>query len=198
MRKKIYDKVFSYMQIAKNMGIAHMTADEKGFTNNSFSVKGKEYINFSLCDYLALGHDERLKNAAIESLKNQGFFASVSRAFVKLDIYEQAEENLIKVFGRPVLLFQRTSLAHIGVLPVITDVDELIIIDQDVHTSVRIASDLLKSYGNHVEIIHHNRIDQLENKIKTLKNKYSKIWYLADGIYSTYGDIIPVNDIQYF
>ena len=195
MRKQIFDMISSVMNKSKNLGIAQITADKKGFNNNSFSVNGKEYINFSLCDYLALGHDDRLKNGAIDSLNQNGFYASVSRAYIKLNIYEEAEDYLVKVFGRPVLLFPRTTLAHLGVLPVITDINDAIILDQQVHTSVKMGADLLKSYGNHVESIHHSNIDQLEDKIKSLKNKYSKIWYLADGVYSTHGDLVPIYEI---
>jgi 7-keto-8-aminopelargonate synthetase-like enzyme len=86
-------------------------------------------------------------------------------------------------------------LVHIGVLPVITDSDEAIILDHQVHTSVRLAADLLKSYGNYVETVRHNRMDILEERIKSLSKKYTKVWYLADGVYSIFGDTIPANEI---
>jgi 7-keto-8-aminopelargonate synthetase-like enzyme len=196
MRKKIYDLMSEAMQTAKDWGIAHLTTDAHGFTSDTFKTGGKKYVNFALCDYLALGHDERLKLGAIKALEDHGFYASVSKTYIKLDIYEKAEELLSQVFGRPAVLFPRTTLAHIGVLPVITDTDDAIILDQQVHTSVRIAADLLKSYGNHVENLRHNRMDLLEERIIELKKKFRRIWFLSDGVYSTYGDTIPVNEIR--
>jgi 7-keto-8-aminopelargonate synthetase-like enzyme len=42
-----------------------------------------------------------------------------------------------------------------------------------------------------IHIIKHNCMDSLESKIKSLYNKYDKIWYFADGVYSMYGDYAP-------
>jgi 7-keto-8-aminopelargonate synthetase-like enzyme len=36
----------------------------------------------------------------------------------------------------------------------------------------------------------------LEERIKKLRTKYKKIWYFADGVYSTYGDTIPVHEMS--
>jgi 7-keto-8-aminopelargonate synthetase-like enzyme len=196
MRKKIYDQIFSILQKSASIGLGHVTVDSLGFTSNTFKVKGKEYVNFSLCDYLALGHDERIKQGAINAIEKHGFYASVSRAYLELDLYQTAEDQLSKVFQKPVVLFPKTTLVHIGVLPILTDIDDAIILDHQVHTSVKLASDLLKSYGNHIETIRHSRMDILEDKIKELKNKFTKIWYLVDGIYSGYGDKLPINEIK--
>jgi 7-keto-8-aminopelargonate synthetase-like enzyme len=38
-------------------------------------------------------------------------------------------------------------------------------------------------------------MDHLEEKINELKASYRKIWYMADGVYSMYGDCAPMNDI---
>ena len=61
MRKKMFDQVFSIIQKSIQMGFGHVAMDDSGLTSRTFSVKGKSYVNFSLCDYLALGHDERIK-----------------------------------------------------------------------------------------------------------------------------------------
>jgi 7-keto-8-aminopelargonate synthetase-like enzyme len=196
MRNKFYNEVFSIIQKSKESGIAHLTTDDKGFKRNSVSIDGREYVNFTLCDYLAFSHDERIKEGAIKALEKHGFYASISRTYIKLDLYEEAEEYLSKVFEKPAIIFPRASLAHIGVLPVITDTNDAILIDHQVHTSIRLASDLLKSYGNYVEVIRHNRIDILEDKIKELSKKYSKVWYLTDGVFSMYGDVLPTHDLQ--
>lgn len=196
MRKELYDQIYSIIQNGVKKGIGHVTIDSAGFKSGSFSVDGNLKVNFALCDYLALGRDERIKDAAIREIHNHGVFSSVSKVYLKLDLYEIAEDILSKVFENPVLLFSRTSLAHIGVLPVLTDSNDAIILDHQVHTSVRIASDMLKSYGNHVETLRHNRMDLLENRILELRKSYRHIWYLADGVYSTYGDKLPFNEIK--
>jgi 7-keto-8-aminopelargonate synthetase-like enzyme len=38
-------------------------------------------------------------------------------------------------------------------------------------------------------------MDILEERILDLKDKYEKIWYMADGVYSMYGDFLPLNEL---
>jgi hypothetical protein len=40
-------------------------------------------------------------------------------------------------------------------------------------------------------------MDMLEDLIRENPNKYNKIWYMADGLYSMYGDFCPLKDIEY-
>jgi Aminotransferase class I and II len=56
---------------------------------------------------------------------------------------------------------------------------------------------VVKARGTKVEMIKHNRMDMLEDLIKENPNKYNKIWYMADGLYSMYGDYAPLKDIAY-
>jgi 7-keto-8-aminopelargonate synthetase-like enzyme len=195
MRKKIFNQVYSIIKSGMDLGLGHVVTDNNGFYPINLSVKGKKLVNFALLDYLALSNDDRVKQGAINAIQTYGACTTFSKTYANLDIYVQAEEYLSKIFNRPVLLFARTTLAHIGVLPVITDMDEAIILDHQVHTSVRLAADLIKSYGNYVETIRHNRMDILEERIKDLSAKYSKVWYLADGVYSIFGDTIPSDAI---
>jgi 7-keto-8-aminopelargonate synthetase-like enzyme len=38
-------------------------------------------------------------------------------------------------------------------------------------------------------------MDILEERINELKDKYEKVWYMADGVYSMYGDFLPLNEL---
>ena len=55
---------------------------------------------------------------------------------------------------------------------------------------------LLKSMGVSVQMVPHNSMEHLETKIKLLREKHARIWYLADGIYSMHGDKAPVKEIE--
>lgn len=196
MKKKFYELVSQTMQTAKNLGIGYLVTDSEGFAADSVNVMGKPLVNFSLCDYLALSQDNRVKQGAIKAVTDYGVYTAVSKSYIQLNLYYEAEELLSWIFQKPVLLFPRTTLAHMGVLPVLTDPEDAIILDHQVHTSVRIGADLLKTYGNHIETIRHNRIDILEERIIDLQKKHKRVWYLADSIYSTYGDILPCVELN--
>jgi 7-keto-8-aminopelargonate synthetase-like enzyme len=196
MNKSFFDQVYEVVHASSEIGLGHLTTDDKGFTPAGVKFKDKEFINFSLCDYLGLSQDQRLKRGAIRAIEEFGVYTAVSRAYMKLSVYEEAEQWLSKVFGRPVVAFARTTLVHAGVMPVLVGPKDAVIIDHQAHTSMRMATEMLAGHGIYIETIRHNRIDLLEDKIKELKDKYQKIWYLADSVYSMYGDVLPYDEIQ--
>ena len=36
----------------------------------------------------------------------------------------------------------------------------------------------------------------LERKIQQVRDKYTKIWYMIDGVYSMYGDVAPLDELN--
>ncbi len=176
-------------------GILHLSTDDDRVTNNVISVKGREMINFGSCSYLGLEFDERLREGAIDAVRRFGTQFSESRAYVSLSLYREAESLLEGLFGSPCLITPTTTLGHIANLPVLIEDGDAVILDQQVHASVQTAARLAKTGHVHVELLRHNRLDLLEDRITTLQAKHKKIWYLADGIYSMYGDGCPVDEI---
>ena len=70
------------------------------------------------------------------------------------------------------------------------------ILDMQVHASVQMAAQQLKARGVPLKLIRHNDMKALDRKICELKTKHQNIWYLADGIYSMYGDSAPLDELQ--
>jgi 7-keto-8-aminopelargonate synthetase-like enzyme len=186
-------------QIAKygiSKKIFHLYTDsKKRIKGNAISLEGKEVINFGSCSYLGLEFDDRLKDASKQAIDDFGTQFSESRAYVSISLYKELEELFEKIFESPVVITQTTTLGHIAAIPVLVDSEDCIIMDHQVHNSVQIAVNLVKSQGVTVELLRHNRIDLLEERVKVLRSKYKKIWYMADGIYSMYGDVSPVKEI---
>ncbi len=179
-----------------NKKIFHLYTDNnKPVKGNNISLHGKDVVNFGSCSYLGLEFDERLKQASKDAIDDFGTQFSESRAYVSISLYKELEELFKKIFGSPVVVVQTTTLGHIATIPVHVSSDDCIIMDHQVHNSVQIAVNLVKSQGVTVELLRHNRIDLLEERIKQLRSKYKKIWYMADGIYSMYGDVSPVKEI---
>ena len=54
----------------------------------------------------------------------------------------------------------------------------------------------MTSKGVPIEMIRHSNLEMLEHKIKSLYDKHDKIWYMIDGVYSMYGDIAPIDEIN--
>lgn len=150
----------------------------------------------SVCGYLGLEHDPRIKAGAIEAINKYGTQFSSSRAYVSSSYYQQSEELLRKMFfGKPLLLLQSLTVGHMSNIPIIVGNDDAVIMDSQVHDSVQTAVQMLRNRDVHIELIRHNRIDMLESRVKALKDNYRKIWYMADGVYSMQGDYAPVKDL---
>jgi 7-keto-8-aminopelargonate synthetase-like enzyme len=99
------------------------------------------------------------------------------------------------MFEANTIITPTTTLGHIGAIPLFVDSNDAVIMDHLVHNSVQTAVSISKSKGTHTELIRHNRLDILEDRIKELRNKYNHIWYMADGTYSMFGDSCPVEEV---
>jgi 7-keto-8-aminopelargonate synthetase-like enzyme/predicted N-acyltransferase len=190
------DAIQQIVSYGKQKKIVHLYTDiNKKIKGNAIFLEGKEVVNFGSCSYLGLEFDDRLKEASKQAIDDFGTQFSESRAYVSISLYKELEELFEKIFDSPVVITQTTTLGHIAALPVLVSCEDCIIMDHQVHNSVQTAVNLVKSQGVTVELLRHNRMDLLEERVKYLRSKYKKIWYMADGIYSMYGDVSPVKEI---
>jgi len=176
-------------------GILHLYTDDRQIDGNEIMLKGKPVLNFGSCSYLGLEFDKRLKEGSKAAIDKYGTQFSESRAYVSIQLYKELEEMFFRLFDAHCVITPTTTLGHIANIPVLMSSHDALITDQLVHNSVNIAVKLLAGAGTHIEVVRHNRMDLLEERIKLLRNKYHKVWYLADGIYSMFGDTAPMNDI---
>lgn len=192
---QFFDTVNQIVTDGVNKGILHLYTEDGRLVGNEIMVKGRPVVNFGSCSYLGLEFDERLKNAAKSAVDNYGTQFSESRAYVSIRYYEELEALLQQLFDAHPVVMPTTTLGHIANIPVLVSDTDAVIMDHQVHSSVQTAVQLLKARGVHIELLRHNRMDMLEDRVKALRNKYQKIWYMADGIYSMYGDKSPVDEV---
>lgn len=192
---QFFDTVNQIVTDGVSKGILHLYTEDERLIGNQILLKGKPVINFGSCSYLGLEFDERLKNAAKSAVDNYGTQFSESRAYVSTRHYEELETLLQQLFDAHPVVMPTTTLGHIANIPVLVGDGDAVVMDHQVHNSVQTAVQLLKARGVHIELLRHNRMDMLEDRVKALRNKYHKIWYMADGIYSMYGDKSPVDEV---
>ena len=181
---------------ARLNGIAHLHTQDKKLTNNIITVESKKTVHFGSCSYLGLEFNTEAKESAKSAIDAYGTQFSSSRAYLSSIHYVELENKLEKIFGSPTVVAPTTTLGHIATIPVFVNTDDAIILDHQVHNSVQTAAGLMKGKGTHIELLRHNRMDLLENRILELRGKDKKIWYMADGIYSMYGDVTPIDKIH--
>lgn len=197
MKSEFYDIINQHARLGTDLGFYHLFTEDEHYDGREITVKGKKHIFFSSCSYLGLDTNPELKRASIDAVERYGVNLSSSRVTVSLGLYEELEHLVGQIFGKPVYVTPSTTLGHIAGIPLLIDKDDAVIMDQQVHNSVKTAIQLLKPEGTYTEIIKHNRMDHLETRIQILQQDYKRVWYMADSVYSMFGDGAPFKEIFY-
>jgi 7-keto-8-aminopelargonate synthetase-like enzyme/predicted N-acyltransferase len=185
------DELFSN---AKEKGIMHLEMDSNS-ADKYLEIGGRRMLNFGTCSYMGLELDERLRKGAMEAAWENGTLFSVSRGYLSSSINTQLEGLISEIYSCPVLVYSSTSLAHISLVPSLIRERDAIILDQQVHMSVQTAAQLTRMRGTPIEMIRHSSMEMLERKLIEYGNKFEKIWFMVDGVYSMYGDVAPIDDL---
>lgn len=183
------------MSHAKSLGIIHGQFTDHQLNGQTVNVFGRDLYHFASCSYLGLELDPRLKEAAKEAVDRYGTLFSCSRTYLEAPLYRTLEEKFQQIFEKPCVVVGTTSLGHISWIPNAIQKADAIILDQQVHRSVQNAAMMAKGNGSHLEVVRHNRMDLLEERIIELSKTHQKVWYMADGVYSMFGDIAPIQHL---
>ena len=180
---------------AKNEGVLHLYAENATLTGRTIQIKGKEMFHFGTTGYLGLEQDNRLKEAAIEAIQKYGTQFPLSKSYISNPLYTELETKIELMYGIPPIIMKNSTLGHLAVIPTIVRDEDGVILDHQVHWSVQNACQTLKLRGIPVEMIRHSNLEMLEHQIKKLTSKCTKIWYMADGVYSMFGDYAPIPEL---
>jgi 7-keto-8-aminopelargonate synthetase-like enzyme len=180
----------------EKLGIIGNIAQDEKIDGKYVTVNDKQLHFFGNCSYLGLEQHETVKQRSIDAINKYGAVFSSSRTYISINYLQQVEEKLQQLFGKPTLITQTTGLGHIAWIPLVATKGDVIIMDHQVHRTVQNAVNMVKAGGVAVELLRHNRMDLLEEKIIALSKTYNKVWYMADSIYSMYGDVAPMYELQ--
>lgn len=190
------DTVHEVFTGAMQEGVLHLYAEGTEFSGRTIEVESKKLFHFGTTGYLGLEQDPRLKDAAIAAIKKFGTQFPLSKSYISNPLYRQLEEKVTEMYNCPVIITKNSTLGHLGVIPSAVKDQDAIILDHQVHWSVQSAAKVLKNRSVPIDMIRHNNMNMLEDKIKSLSKKRKRIWYMADGIYSMYGDFAPIQDLK--
>jgi 7-keto-8-aminopelargonate synthetase-like enzyme len=190
-----YARTLNFFSHSRDLGIIQLQDESESYDGRIVKVKGRDIVHFANCCYVGLETSEALKLGAIDAITRYGTFFSTSRLCIGLDLNEKLEALLDEITGYHTLVTQSTTLGSISVIPIIVTPNDLIVLDHQVHTSVQNAVKIAENQGTKVGMIRHNNMSALEEVIQKQQNKYEKIWYMADGIYSMLGDVCPIEDL---
>ena len=165
------------------------------------TVDGREVISLSSNDYLGLTHHPRLRQAALDAVRQFGAGSGAVRTIAgTISLHEELEDELARFKGtEAVLTFQSGFTANTGVIPTITGEADLIVSDGLNHASIIDGMRLSKAPR---VIYPHADVGALREKLAEARAKggaegkpHRLILVVTDGVFSMDGDIAPLPGI---
>lgn len=192
---RLLDMAESRISLGVDLGVIHRRLEDDDLDGATITLNGESLVDFSSCSYLGLNRDPRLKAGAIDAVQRYGTSYSASPTYTAIPLYDTLEERLRQMTGGAVAVAQTTTLAHMAALPALIGPDDLALVDARSHDSVHLATTNLRGNGVTVESVAHRDPVFLAHRLAEVAASYDKVWYLADGIFSMYGDTAPVEDV---
>ena len=187
-------------KVAKNINISAVTcARKRKLSEISLSPggriwhEGKEYVNFSSNDYLALSGHPGIISAAGAALFPQVGTAS-SRLMTGNTSYHRLLEDKIAEFkNKPAaLVFNSGYQANVGVISFLVGHGDCVFSDRLNHASI---VDGIKLSGARCFRFRHNDAAHLEDLIQKYRKNFKKALIVTESVFSMDGDEAPLKDI---
>jgi len=181
-------------EISKKEQIREIVNVERGINNNVF-IKNRNIISFSCNDYLSLSLNKQVIHEATNATKKYGVGAGASRLITGNNtLYSKLEKSITRLKKvEACCVFGSGFLANIGVISVLMNKDDLILIDELSHASTFLGAKLSKAF---IVKFKHNDVVDLEKKLKKFRKSYKKSLILTEGVFSMDGDISPQEEIS--
>ena len=157
----------------------------------SVRLDGKNVLLFCSNNYLGLANDDRVKQAAIQSLKTYGVSSPASRLTSgNTVLHRHLEARLAQYFGTEAsLVYPSGYAANTGVIPALVGQEDLIFSDRLNHRSLIDACRLSKAT---TVVYDHLDIEDLAAKMQQ-HGSYRRRLIVTDGVFSMDGDLAPLD-----
>ena len=156
------------------------------------TIGGRELLSFCSNDYLGIGQDPRVGEAAAQALREFGWGAGSARTLSGTTRWHQAlEEKIAEFKGAPAaLLFPSGYTANLGLITSIADDQTLIVSDELNHASLIDGCRLSRAK---VSVYPHGDAAAAG---RALQSAAGRKFILTDAIFSMDGDLAPLGDLE--
>jgi len=149
-------------------------------------LNGKRVLNFCSNNYLGLADDERIKQAAIKSIQEDGFGSGASRLVCgTMRAHTKLEEKLAHFKKtQAALLFSSGYMANTGIISALVGREDVVFSDKLNHASI--VDGIILSRAKFFRYA-HNDMQSLERALKGAGN-FKKRLIVTDTVFSMDGD----------
>jgi len=157
----------------------------------------QQLANFSSNDYLGLASDTQLQANFFQQAdltSDSWMTSSSSRSLTgTTPAHVQLEAHIARSYNKSgALIFNSGYHANSGILPALTDKQDLILADKLVHASVL---DGLRLGQADFKRFAHNNIEHLEQLLRKYRSQYRNVWLVSESIFSMDGDRTPLQKL---
>ena len=159
------------------------------------STARTDLLDFSTNDYLGLATRTDLQEEfyAQEGALTIPLTSSASRLLASTQRhYEELENLLTDLYGRPSLLFNSGYHANTGLISALAEGSTLILADRLVHASIIDGMVLSKARFMRFR---HNDVAHLEQLLRRNAAEYDRVLIVVESVYSMDGDTSPLEEI---
>ncbi len=159
-----------------------------GVANNSTSIDGRKFINYSSYNYLGLNGHPRVSQAAKTAIDHYGTSASASRPVSgERPIHRELELALANLHGtEDCIVYVSGHATNVSTIGSLFGKKDLILHDSLAHNSV-IQGAILS--GAKRLTFPHNDFNSLNQMLENNRRQYERVLIITEGMYSMDGDI---------
>ncbi len=159
-----------------------------GSSDATVLLEGREVINFSSYNYLALAYDTRVKEAAKKAIDDFGTSTGSGRSITgEVSLHQEFETEISNVLGAEDAVLSvggySTNAFTVGYL---CRGQDLILYDELIHNSALAGC---KMTAARRFTFPHNDYDALDRLLMQHRGSYERTFILVEGVYSMDGDI---------
>ncbi|MEO6593708.1 MAG: pyridoxal phosphate-dependent aminotransferase family protein [Planctomycetota bacterium] len=166
-----------------------------GSEGTEVEIAGKRLIMIGSNNYLGLTHHPKVREAALQAIRQYGTSCSGSR-FLNgtLELHEELERRLAAFMGQEAALCFSTGFqTNLGAISAIGGKDDVILCDRENHASIIDGCRL--SFAD-MRKFRHNDLADLEAHLQRAHAQKKAILIVVDGLYSMMGDLAPLQEIR--
>ncbi len=157
-------------------------------------INGNRVILAGTNNYLGLPLRHECIEAACKAIEHEGTGTTGSRmANGTYSSHVALEQDLSEFFGRSrTIVFTTGYSANLAMLSTIVGPRDVVLLDADCHASIY---DGCRLGGVQVFRFRHNDVNDLEKRLKRMKQQDGDVLIVVEGLYSMLGDRAPLKEI---
>lgn len=156
-------------------------------------IDGKRVLNLCSNNYLGLANHPEVKKAMRDAIETYGVGAGAVRSIAgTMELHIKLEEKIAAFkHAESSLVYQAGLLANLGTIPALVGKEDVVFSEELNHASI--IDGVRLSSANRIVFSHLSAKD-LEEKMKTERNKWKRALIVTDGVFSMDGDIAPLRE----